>query len=118
MQINLIKWQPLRRNKRNMRIFVTGGTGFIGKNLVKKLEARKHKSCLLNSNLDEVEKWQKEIIDFKPDAVCRLAWEGLTDYGSKMSIKNLNYGLNLIDFLGRTSCKTILIAGSSWEILS
>lgn len=100
-----------------MKIFITGGTGFIGKYIVKKLEEDKHKLFLLDKNLTNIEKWKKEVKGFKPDAAIHLAWEGLPDYGPSQSIKNLNYGLNLMNFLAEIGCKKVVMAGSSWENL-
>jgi len=101
-----------------MRIFITGGTGFIGKHLVKKLrEDESNELFLLSKDLADIENWKKEVEDFKPEACIHLAWEGLPDYGCKMSIKNLKYGLDLFNFLADIKCKSILSAGSCWEIL-
>lgn len=102
-----------------MRIFITGGTGFIGKHLVKKLrEDKNNELFLLSKDLADINDWKKEIEDFKPEATIHLAWDGLPDYSAKTSIKNLKYGLDLINMLAQTSCKTILSVGTCWEILA
>lgn len=98
-----------------MKIFVTGGTGFIGTNLVKNLQERGHDLCLLKTNLSESEGWQKEILDFQPDAVMHLAWEGLPDYSAEMSAKNIKYSLDLFGFLQKINCTNVLSVGSAFE---
>ncbi|MDO8435803.1 MAG: NAD(P)-dependent oxidoreductase [bacterium] len=98
-----------------VKIFITGGTGFIGTPLVKKLQERGHFLKLLSCDLAETEKWKKEIEEFKPDAAVHLAWEGLPDYGVEMSKKNIKYSLDLFNFLKEMGCKTVLSVGSAFE---
>lgn len=101
-----------------MRIFITGGTGFIGKHLVKKLrEDKNNELFLLSKDLAYINDWKKEIEDFKPEACIHLAWDGLPDYSAEISIKNLKYGLDLMNLLTKLQCKKVLMVGSSWELL-
>lgn len=102
-----------------MRIFITGGTGFIGTYLVKKLREDKNDDLfLLSKDLADIKDWKKEIEDFKPEITVHLAWDGLPDYSAKTSIKNLKYGLDLMNMLAQAGCKTVLTTGTCWEILA
>lgn len=114
-----------------MRIFITGGTGFIGRFILKKLSHGKNKLLVLTRYPEKIKNskyvrplkgdlsgngnWAKKLKDFKPDAAIHLAWEGIPDYGIKNSIKNLNQGLSLFQILAETGCKKIISAGSLWE---
>lgn len=114
-----------------MRVFVTGGTGFNGKFIVSKLDNGKNKILVLSrnannlfqsrnislvkGNLASANGWMHIVKNFNPQAAVHLAWEGIPDYGVQSSIKNLNYGLNIIEFLGKIGCKTILVTGTIWE---
>ena len=109
-----------------MKIFVTGGTGFIGKHLVKKLQSRGHSLLLLSrqplkgvnfaeGDLADIEKWKAGVEKFKPEACLHLAWEGIPNYTVDNGRKNINYGLDLFTFLTEINCKTILSVGSAWE---
>lgn len=116
-----------------MRIFVTGGTGFIGKHLVKRLIGQEHELRLLSrnperyggleskstkfisGNLSDVTEWKDKVKEFDPQAAIHLAWEGIPDYSSATSIKNLMRGINLCSLLAETDCKQIISTGSGWE---
>lgn len=116
-----------------MKIFITGGTGFIGKHLINKLKKTEHELMLLtiekekfpsfyprnlqtiSGNLAEVNKWKKFLHNFNPDTVIHMAWENIPDYSWENSMKNLTYGLDFFKILKNTDCKKIIVTGSCWE---
>lgn len=118
-----------------MKIFITGGAGFIGRHIVQMLAKKNHRLLLLSRNLARDKKvfpfknitflkgdlatlprWKAELRRFKPDAAFHLAWEGIPDYGIAMSIKNLQYGTALFEALVEIGCPRIVTTGSCWEL--
>lgn len=112
-----------------MNIFITGGTGFIGRHVVDRLLKDKHNILVLSrkkaqennylnflkGDLSEIEKWRKKVSKFKPDAAIHLGWEGLPKHDYNLSKKNLLIGLELIELLAEINCKKIIMVGSCWE---
>lgn len=118
-----------------MRIFITGGSGFIGKFVVEQLIRNKHSLLLLlpekdtdwfrskygkatrlvKGDLGNIKEWSSTVKKFKPDAAIHLAWEGIPDFSAGQSIKNLKYSLDLLTFLAEIKCQTVLSPGSCWE---
>lgn len=116
--------------KSKMRIFVTGGTGFIGRQVVRELAEEGHRLLLLSrqhgealSSLDadvvhgdlSNGAWKDVVAGFAPQVSIHLAWEDLPNYDARTSLRNLNYGLNLITTLADIGCNTIICTGSCWE---
>jgi len=100
-----------------MKIFITGGTGFIGKPVVELLKRDNH-ILMLSRNLKDIGEWEHELIEFVPDACIHMAWEGLPDYSEYQSRKNLEYGINLYKVLRKANCNKIITTGSCWECSS
>lgn len=113
-----------------MKIFVTGGTGFIGKHVINKLigdneilvlsRTGKIKELyqsikLIIGDLSNINDWANEVREFKPDATIHLAWQGIPDHGYAVSYKNLTYSLNLFLLLKDIQCNKIICSGSCFE---
>lgn len=117
-----------------MRIFVTGGTGFIGKPLVRKLLSEGHALLLLvrkkekvpifqnsaklkflRGDLEDLPKFLLKIKSFKPDAAIHLAWEGIPSTDIEINLRNLQGSTIAIESLVKAGIKKIFVAGSCHE---
>jgi nucleoside-diphosphate-sugar epimerase len=116
-----------------MKIFVTGGNGFIGSHLVPKLVARGHKLLLLSRNpsrkkparnisfikgdLNDIGAWKNKLRKFKPEAVIHLAWEGLEnyDFSANVSLRNMTSGLKVVALAAEFKCRKFMSVGTCWE---
>ena len=112
-----------------MKIFITGATGFIGKNLVPTLKnhdllclshSQQVKSTnqnvkIITGDLNNPESYIDALKLFKPDCCIHLAWSGIPDYSVDNSAKNFLASINLVKNLIEVDCEKIFIIGSCWE---
>lgn len=112
-----------------MRIFLTGGSGFIGHYLIRELNGnqilaltrRKSKFGSLAGvewlfgDLEQTDQWEEKLIQFAPEVCIHLAWEGLPDYSREVSEKNVKLSANLFTVLRRANVRRIVALGSCWE---
>jgi len=115
-----------------MRVFVTGGTGFIGSRIVQGLISNKHDVLLLSRNeikntsnkieiavcdLSNIDKIKSLLTDWKPQACIHLAWyaEPGKYHDSVVNIDYLNWSLNLQKLILENGCKKIIVAGTCAE---
>jgi nucleoside-diphosphate-sugar epimerase len=112
-----------------MRIFITGGSGFIGRHLVPLLD-RHEVLCLshaasiespsaslrtIRGDLNAPNSYAGELERFKPECCIHSAWGGLPDYSFQNCSRNLLAGINLFEILGRIGCGKIFAVGTCWE---
>jgi nucleoside-diphosphate-sugar epimerase len=112
-----------------MRIFITGGTGFLGQALCTFLQGHDvlvltrdpAKTQLpsvcrpLTGDLWNCSSWEQKMRAFRPQVCVHLGWTGLPDHSLAISAKNFQAGLDLFRCLLETQCTRILVTGSCAE---
>ena len=114
-----------------MKILISGGSGFIGRNLLNYLNENDMDIMLIGRNLDLLGKnnYKKKLLNlndpdynfqdiknFNPDIFIHLAWEGIPNYTEEISKKNYLNTIRLTKMLvSQTSCYKIISTGSCWE---
>jgi len=113
-----------------MNILLTGGSGFIGKHILKKLECTTHRVLAISRNLEStgknisiitgdinnIEQLKSEINQFETDTVIHLSWEGIPDFSAKMCQNNLFSSIQFFNWIfENTNCKQVIISGSCFE---
>jgi nucleoside-diphosphate-sugar epimerase len=114
-----------------MKILISGGSGFIGKNLLNHLIKKNMNIMIIGRNLDSISLSNvrkitfdlnnsdydyQEIIKYNPDVFIHLAWEGIPNYSEEFSKKNYLNTMRIIKVLVKsTNCSKIISTGSCWE---
>lgn len=110
-----------------MKVFVTGSTGFIGKNFVKailKEEGIETISLVRNStgskgeivgDMNDLSSIKSQLETEKPDVLLHMAWQGIPDLGQENSKLNLKNSIALFDMAVELGVKKIVVTGSCFE---
>jgi len=113
-----------------LNILITGGSGFVGLHLLKELAKSRHRVAVISKreipelspietiigNFNTLDKMHKKLIDFQPEIVMHLAWQGIPDFSAGMCIKNLSDSIFFFEWLlDNTICKKIIVSGSCFE---
>jgi nucleoside-diphosphate-sugar epimerase len=98
-----------------MRILITGGNGFIGSNIVKKLTINNHYIYSLPKDCTNI---KETVIEFNPDVLIHCGWHGGNSYNDinnpDQFYKNINYSIELIEGLTKIKKKTKFIGFGSF----
>lgn len=118
-----------------MRLIITGLSGFIGQELSnylknhdllliskKKIKNEKLNSSnninYINDSLENIHRYNEEIIDFNPDLCIYLSYHGIPDYSKKNSRYNYSLSVKFFKILKKTNVKKIICTGTCWEYSS
>ena len=98
-----------------MKILITGGSGFIGSNIIRKLSLQKHIVYSLPKNIDSI---KLEVSKFSPDVIIHCGWSGGNSYqsinNSNQFTENLNTSIQLVESLKDINHKTKFIGFGSF----
>jgi nucleoside-diphosphate-sugar epimerase len=112
-----------------MKILITGGNGFLGKNTAEFLLKENHKVMILSRNCNNLEyifnkvqflktdsdysHYEEEILKFSPDVTIHFAWDGGNNRkdsnGLNQIYKNITNSVYLLEILGKLKHKTKFI---------
>lgn len=119
-----------------MRLFVTGGTGFIGSALVAEAISAGHELALLTRNpdawrlrpwagrfrhvegdLSDMQPVTAALEEFRPEAVVHLAWAGVggNDRNDPVQIRNIGWSADLLVAAQQAGARHFLSTGSQAE---
>jgi dTDP-6-deoxy-L-talose 4-dehydrogenase (NAD+) len=113
-----------------MRIVITGASGFIGQKLCRKLLKNRHEVvALCRTRIDYIQSnsYQfipyvmgqpipKEAVDFSPEIIIHLAWDGIPDFSEQKCVDNLHSQINFFEQLKNfRGLKKIIGAGTCRE---
>ncbi len=118
----------------DMKIMVTGATGFVGRHIVHALLVRGHSVIALARDVERAQKmpWFKHVTfvscdlhknfdpvlkaEYLPDALVHLAWPGLPNYRDFFHIsKNLPADLVFLEAVIKSGVSQLFVAGTCLE---
>lgn len=118
-----------------MRVFITGGTGFIGSHIVRELVSCGYELCVLKRNTSNISKynlsgyglkwiniddseWTLKVVNFAPEIIIHAAWQGVSAREREdinIQKENINIVNNLLKIAGICKCKKFIGLGSQAE---
>ena len=117
------------------KVLLTGASGFIGTHVRRALWESGHEIVslvraakpelvpypnerIVLGTLTEPHILERELTGTDLDFCVHLAWEGIPDYSSQPSMKNLEYGFCVLRLCKTLKIKGLIMAGSCWEYLN
>jgi nucleoside-diphosphate-sugar epimerase len=120
---------------RKLKILITGGNGFLGHSLIKKLISHNHELLVISKNTnnlthildkfkflsgytEDISLYEKDITDFSPDIVIHFGWNGGSNYKDTNSINQLHTNIpdniRFLDLLNKLPKKPKFIGVGSF----
>lgn len=94
-----------------MKVYITGGTGFVGKNILRWLFDLGYEVDLITSNQFRHEDWS--LLDNAPDAVIHCAWPTTKPIHSIEHLEFAEWSCNFLDICKKRGIRVINIGSSS-----
>ena len=97
-----------------MKILITGGNGFLGSNIARKVLSMDDELCIISRDTINL---KHQIIEFNPDVVIHCAWKGGNNYNDindLSQLDNISQGIELIEIISKLPTKTKFIGFGSF----
>lgn len=97
-----------------MKILITGGNGFLGSNIARKVLSMDNELCIISRDTINI---KHQIIEFNPDVVIHCAWNGGNNYNDINNLSqfdNISQGIELIEIISKLPTKTKFIGFGSF----
>ena len=97
-----------------MKVLITGGNGFLGSNIARKVLSTGNELCITSRNTIDP---KHQIIEFNPDVVIHCAWKGGNNYNDINDLSqfnNVSQGIELIETISKLPTKTRFIGFGSF----
>ena len=97
-----------------MKVLITGGNGFLGSNIARKVLSTGNEICITSRNTIDP---KHQIIEFNPDVVIHCAWKGGNNYNDINDLSqfnNVSQGIELIETISKLPTKTRFIGFGSF----
>jgi nucleoside-diphosphate-sugar epimerase len=119
----------------NLKILVTGGNGFLGHSLIKKLISNNHDILVMSKNTNNLDPimdkiqfisgytediilYENEIVKFSPDIVIHFGWDGGSNYKDTNSLNQLHINIpdniKFLDLINRLPKKPKFVGVGSF----
>ena len=94
-----------------MKILITGGKGFLGSNIARKVLSMGNELCIISRDIINP---KHQIIEFNPDVVIHCAWKGGNNYNDINDLSQFDNVSQGIEIISKLPTKTKFIGFGSF----